>query len=165
MSNKIKEIQNRLAKLKDTSENFSLNEVLLTRLLFKTTKQFERIMDKRMQECGGLTCTSWGVLMVTYDTEDSKILPSELASMLRQPKPTMTRVVDELIQRGYLEREHDKKDRRKIFISITQEGKKFIMDNMGAHDEILKNIWENCNVESVIKELGKALDNMEEKYD
>lgn len=47
MSDKIKEIKDRLEKLKDVSSTFSINEVLLTRLLFKTTKQFERIMDKK----------------------------------------------------------------------------------------------------------------------
>lgn len=165
MSNTIQEIRDRLEKLKDVSSTFSINEVLLTRLLFKTTKQFERIMDKKMNECGGLTCTSWGVLMITYDTEGSKILPSELATIMRHPKPTITRVVDDLISRGFLEREHDIKDRRKIFITITESGQQFIIDNMHSHDEILKDIWEGCDIENVINVLGKAVDNMEKKYD
>lgn len=165
MSNKIQEIKDRLEKLKDVSATFSINEVLLTRLLFKTTKQFERIMDKKMSECGGLTCTSWGVLMITYDTEGSKILPSELSTIMRHPKPTITRVVDDLIERGFLDREHDSIDRRKIFITITEAGKQFIIDNMHSHDQVLKDIWEGCDIENVINVLGKAIDNMEKKYD
>ena len=165
MSDKIQEIRDRLEKLKDVSSTFSINEVLLTRLLFKTTKQFERIMDKKMNECGGLTCTSWGVLMITYDTDGSKILPSELSTIMRHPKPTITRVVDDLIARGFLDREHDIIDRRKIFITITEAGKQFIIDNMHSHDQVLKDIWDGCDIENVINVLGKAIDNMEQKYD
>lgn len=165
MSKTVKEIKDRLEKLKDVDQTISINEVLLTRLLFKTTKHFERIVDKKMIKCGGLTCTSWGVLMITYDSEEKKILPSELSDIMRHPKPTITRVVDDLINRGYLEREHDTIDRRKIFIKITQEGMEFIAQNMGSHYNTLKEIWEGCDVEGVISALGKALDNMEKKYD
>lgn len=164
MSNKAQEIKDRLEKLKDISKTFAIDEAVLTRMLFKTTKHFEKIMDKKMSQFG-LSCTSWGVLMITFDTECNKILPSELSNLLRQPKPTVTRLVDELIQKGFLAREHDVIDRRKIFISITEEGKKFMADNMGAHDEILKTIWKGCNVSLMLNELGKALDNMEDNYD
>ena len=165
MSDKIKEIKDRLEKLKDVSSTFSINEVLLTRLLFKTTKQFERIMDKKMNECGGLTAASWGVLMITYDNDGSKILPSELATIMRHPKSTITRLVDDLIKREFLAREHDSQDRRQVFITITKLGKQFIIDNMESHDNILKDIWEGCDIDNVITALGKALDNMEKKYD
>lgn len=56
-----------------------------------------------MQEFG-LSCTSWGVLMITYDTEKNKILSSELSEILRQPKSTMTRIIEELINKKYIER-------------------------------------------------------------
>lgn len=165
MSNTVQDMRNRLEKLKEVSLTFSIEEVLITRLLFKTTKQFESIMDKRMNKYSGLSCTSWGVLMITYDTEHNKILPSELSSIMRHPKPTITRVVDDLITRGFLDREHDIKDRRKVFITITEAGKQFIIDNMESHDEILKDIWEGCEIKSAIEVLGRALDNMEKKYD
>ena len=113
----------------------------------------------------GLSCTSWGILMITFDTDNQKILPSELASMLRHPKPTVTRLVEELIQKGYLKRENDVVDRRKIFISITDEGKSFMSENMESHDKILKTIWQGCDVDSITGELEKALNNMEDKYD
>lgn len=70
-----------------------------------------------------------------------------------------------MIERGFLDREHDNQDRRKVFITITEQGKQFIIDNMESHDAILKDIWEGCDIENVITVLGKALDNMEKKYD
>jgi hypothetical protein len=36
---------------------------------------------------------------------------------------------------------------------------------MHSHDEILKDIWDGCDIENVINVLGKAIDNMEKKYD
>ncbi len=164
MSNQAKEISDRLEKLKEISSTFSVKEAVLTRMLFKTTKHFEKVMDKKMSQFG-LSCTSWGILMITFDTDNQKILPSELASMLRHPKPTVTRLVEELIQKGYLKRENDVVDRRKIFISITDEGKSFMSENMESHDKILKTIWQGCDVDSITGELEKALNNMEDKYD
>lgn len=165
MSNKIQDLKDSLEKIKGVNSTFSINELVVTRLLFKTTKQFERIMDKKMSQYGGLTCKSWGVLMITSEHEGNKILPSDLSEIMRHPKPTITRVVDDLIEKGFLAREHDSQDRRKIFITITDSGRQFIKDNMQSHDEVLKDIWEGCDLENVINALGQALDNMEKKYD
>jgi DNA-binding MarR family transcriptional regulator len=47
---------------------------------------------------------------------------SELASRVLISRPSTTRVVDQLVQRGWLERAYDERDRRVVMVGLTQEG-------------------------------------------
>lgn len=50
-------------------------------------------------------------------------LTSELARRYHVTNPTMTRIVDELVKKGLVERQHDTKDRRCIFLELTEAGR------------------------------------------
>ncbi len=49
---------------------------------------------------------------------------SELASQVLISRPSTTRVVDHLVQRGWVERRHDGTDRRVVLVGLTTEGKR-----------------------------------------
>ncbi len=51
-----------------------------------------------------------------------KFYVTEIAKYLGITKSQMTASVDKLIKLGYVERQADKNDRRKIFISLTKDG-------------------------------------------
>jgi len=48
---------------------------------------------------------------------------SDVAKALRVTRPTATRLVDGLVQRGWIERRPDSEDRRRIHLYITPEGR------------------------------------------
>ncbi len=50
-------------------------------------------------------------------------LTSELARRYHVTNPTMTRIVDELVKKGLVERQPDTKDRRCIFLELTGAGR------------------------------------------
>ncbi|MEA2576320.1 MAG: hypothetical protein QOH93_3618 [Chloroflexia bacterium] len=50
-------------------------------------------------------------------------LTSELARRYHVTNPTMTRIVDELVKKGLVERQPDTKDRRCIFLELTEDGR------------------------------------------
>ena len=54
--------------------------------------------------------------------ENDKFYVTEIVHSLGITKPQMTASVDKLLKLGFIEREADTKDRRKIFISLTKEG-------------------------------------------
>lgn len=48
--------------------------------------------------------------------------PSVLADTLGYTRPRMTRILDSLVAKGYVERKNDENDRRKVLVSATPEG-------------------------------------------
>lgn len=63
-------------------------------------------------------------MFVLHALSKSKHLPSELARLHNVTNPTMSRIVDALVDRGYVERTQDPEDRRCIFLQLTEDGKK-----------------------------------------
>lgn len=50
-------------------------------------------------------------------------LTSELSRRYNVTNPTMTRIVDELVKKGLVERQPDTRDRRCIFLDLTESGR------------------------------------------
>ncbi len=57
---------------------------------------------------------------------DGIALPSSMADSLDVRRPSITAVVDGLVARGFVVREHDAEDRRKVTHSITKEGRRLL---------------------------------------
>ncbi len=55
--------------------------------------------------------------------ENEHLFVTEIVDILSITKPQMTSLIDKLIFMGYVNRTNDINDRRKIFISLTEEGK------------------------------------------
>lgn len=82
--------------------------------------------------------------------------PSDLADKLGYTRPRMTRILDSLEAKGYVERIPDTKDRRRVIACCTEEGRRHAQDRqtdgvsslavtlskMGEHDarELLKGL-------------------------
>jgi DNA-binding MarR family transcriptional regulator len=58
---------------------------------------------------------------------------SELASRVLISRPSTTRVADQLVQRGWLERGHDDTDRRVVLVGLTKEGRRAQARAAGLH--------------------------------
>lgn len=48
--------------------------------------------------------------------------PSTLADTLGYTRPRMTRILDSLVSKGFVERKNDEADRRKVLVRVTSEG-------------------------------------------
>ncbi len=59
---------------------------------------------------------------VLYALTRGNLLTSELAKRFDVTNPTITRTVDGLVERGYVERQPDATDRRKIYLRLTPQG-------------------------------------------
>lgn len=59
---------------------------------------------------------------VLYALSRGRLLTSELARKFDVTNPTITRTVDGLVERGYVERQPDASDRRKIYLQLTPKG-------------------------------------------
>ncbi len=68
----------------------------------------------------GLTFTQWHALVSIYFRRGAT--PIELARDLSYDKGATTRLLDVLVERGWVERERGREDRRSIKLTLTAEG-------------------------------------------
>lgn len=112
-----------------------------------------------------------GALLCVYNF-GGRILAGEIARMLQLSPGRTTNIINMLEKRRYISREHDRADRRKVYIVLTEEGSAYIteryetslkmycalFEKLGEHDseeyfrilkrlyEIADEIWEEQNI-------------------
>jgi DNA-binding MarR family transcriptional regulator len=72
---------------------------------------------------------------------------SELARELRRPSPLATRVVDELVARGLVERGADAGDRRRVLLQLTAEGREAFAAVHVEAEELISSVLERMTEE------------------
>ena len=89
---------------------------------------------------------------------------SHLAERLAVAKPTVTAVVDGLVERGYLSRSADADDRRATRIALTPAGRRALRDAEGAMEQRLEDVLAHADdagaVGEALADLEQALDRM-----
>ena len=72
----------------------------------------------------GLTTEQWRVLMSIKAR--GPLRPVDIASLLERGPNTISQLVDRMVKAGLVRRTRDKKDRRAVFVSMTDKGKEAI---------------------------------------
>ncbi len=87
-----------------------------------TLKLIKQDILKRFRDNGiDLTPEQWTVISELADQKT--IYQRELAAGTFKDAPTVSRIVELLVNRGYVSRKADKLDRRKFLVSLTVKGK------------------------------------------
>ena len=81
---------------------------------------------------------------------------SGLADCMHVSRPNISRLVDELVQDGIVERRRNSDDRRNIKLTLTKKGEKIIQDLQIRHGEILADQFSILDDEE-LKTLASAL--------
>ena len=63
---------------------------------------------------------------------DAEMNPSVLADTLGYTRPRMTRILDSLVAKGYVERKNDSNDRRKVLVAATEAGREHTESTSGG---------------------------------
>ena len=92
-------------------------------------------------------CTYAQCHVIWETAQESKISVNELATRLNISKSAVSRTVDDLVNKGYLERKPNPKDRRYVDIELTEKGQKTFQEielsSRRYFETILENIPEN----------------------
>ena len=88
---------------------------------------------------GKITIPQFWVLGHLYRHGESTM--TSVAEMIGASKPAATGIIDRLIAQGFVQRRHDKKDRRIVGITITSKGKKIIGDIFRQRHRTMVNIF------------------------
>jgi MarR family transcriptional repressor of emrRAB len=86
------------------------NAGLLTDLLARTVEPF------------GITGVGYVAMMTLQSTAENLANPSELCTATGETRSNMTRITDELVAKGLIRRVANEEDRRRVDLSLTEEG-------------------------------------------
>jgi DNA-binding MarR family transcriptional regulator len=98
-------------------------------------------------------------LGLLYALAKEKQLTSELARTFNVAMPTITRSVDTLVERGYVERQPDPTDRRCIYLQLTDKG---MLVNDHAHAQFRSAVSRFLSPlsEEQLRDVARACDHM-----
>lgn len=113
--------EQRVASLKMLHPELPDQAVTLVRMIGFLQRRLEDALQARLAD-RQLTHSQWALLMLIYSDPAQCIHPSCASEVLRQSRPHMTRMTDELVARGWVERVREDNDRRTVKIRLLPAG-------------------------------------------
>jgi DNA-binding MarR family transcriptional regulator len=139
------------------SPPFSAEELAAWRGLLQVHAQVTRALDAQMRAEHGLSVSSYEVLMFLADAEDRRMRMSEIADRVLLSRSGLTRLVDRLVEPGYVTRCASERDGRGLYAELTDAGaekleaarrthregvRQFFLDHLSTTDTVvLGDIW------------------------
>jgi DNA-binding MarR family transcriptional regulator len=123
-----------------TQEQFSKYSFLLDRTA-RRVKQYAQ----RKFKLGDFDITVDQWLILKNLSENELLSQSELAQLVFKDQPTLTRIIDLLTKKGYVERVPHPLDRRSFQLLLTESGVSKVKELKPKVVSIREKAWENLN--------------------
>ena len=135
------ELTNALRLLSERLPEFSEPQAQIFRLLRVVTERLSGNLNESLKEFG-INENLWFAVMAGYVSPDSEILPSRLSDLMDLTRTSATRLSDDMVERGWVERHINQQDRRQIVLKLTAEGEAFIQKVWPQIANRDQNVWE-----------------------
>ncbi|WP_026951104.1 MarR family winged helix-turn-helix transcriptional regulator [Algoriphagus mannitolivorans] len=142
-----------------TQELFARYSFLLDRTARKV-KQYAQQQFKQGEF--EVTVDQW--LVLKNLSENGLMSQTELANLVFKDHPTLTRIIDLLCKKGYVERIPHPQDRRSFQVHLTQSGLAKVAELKPKVLEIREKAWENLN-ETDFEEFKRILNTIYQNLD
>jgi DNA-binding MarR family transcriptional regulator len=89
-----------------------------------------RMMNDRLESFfarHGLTSSAWTALVIIYASPERAVNPSRVSAALAQSRTHMTRLGDELVEKGLVQRVPDGADRRRVELALSARGERLVL--------------------------------------
>lgn len=123
-----------------TQEQFSKYSFLLDRTA-RRVKQYAQ----RKFKLGDFDITVDQWLIMKNLSENELLSQAELAQLVFKDQPTLTRIIDILSKKGYVERNPHPQDRRSFQLVLTASGKSKVKELRPQVASIREKAWENLD--------------------
>ncbi|MDK9429580.1 MarR family transcriptional regulator [Gallibacterium anatis] len=143
--------------------NMPLDQVVLVRLLFNVNSNYLEHRNHFLKEVG-LNHTLFEALIVTYLQPNHEIQPSHLSEILGSSRTNATRISDELVDKGLIDRISVPEDRRCFSLRINEKGLKFLQDILPHQWELMGSIF-SVLTDKEIQTLRKLLLKLSKRLD
>lgn len=120
-----------------------LDDPLITTFgrLLEATSGLERRLGRTLESETDLPFTWFEVLLRVARSEGGRLMMSELSQQLALTTGGVTRLVDRIVDAGYLERIAAEHDRRVMYAAITGTGRKAVEHAAEVHAEELREVF------------------------
>ncbi|MCL1942451.1 MAG: MarR family transcriptional regulator [Candidatus Azobacteroides sp.] len=112
-------------------------------------------MRKHMYSAGTFSMTE--IETIGFLFKKGTLLPSELASLTKITTQSMSQILRKMEENGMIIRVPSKEDRRKVYVSLTADGKSIVEKTRYERDEWLGDVIENSLTENDRKLLIETL--------
>lgn len=144
------------------NKQLNINATQLADLTYKFLSNCHE-KEERMAQCHNLTVAELKCIRQINKSEN--INNKEIAERMNLSSSRLTRIIDGLVNKGYIEREIDTTDRRNMRLSLSIEGitllEQINKTYLTVHRGILSNIEPGLHTE-VIKAMASLLEALEE---
>lgn len=138
MDNSFTPLERILKLCLERHENFAYQEILLTRMIMH---MLEKLLEKR-NKILMLDDINEKLFMALIIIEcDDALQPSELSEALGVTRTSVTRIIDDLEKRSWIERYQGLTDRRNIHLCLTEKGRSFLRELLPRQYHELKKFW------------------------
>jgi DNA-binding MarR family transcriptional regulator len=110
-------------------------------LLDRTARRVKQYAQQKFNELNfNITVDQWLVLKHLYEHEAMK--QNELAELIFKDNPTLTRIIDLLVEKGLTVRKVHPEDRRSFQVELTKEGQKKVEQMKPRIKAVREKAWE-----------------------
>jgi len=113
-------------------------------LLDRTARKVKQYAQQKFK-LGDFDVTVDQWLVIKHLSENGVLSQTELAQLVFKDHPTMTRIIDILCKKGYVERVPHPNDRRSFQLLLTETGNKKVAELRPQIVSIREKAWENLN--------------------
>ena len=106
-------------------QGYPQERVLLARLVTHVQKRQNDLSNTVLKRFG-LNYVTYTALMMMYGSDDQTSTPSELANVTGEKPTNVTRICDELLEQGLIERYPSTVDRRRVVLRLSRKGERLV---------------------------------------
>jgi len=154
LTTQIEAIETNLQRLKHRHPDLPVAHILTSRALVTLGRELANLLDQRLRPYG-LSDIEFRALINIYSLQDTAAYPGDLCSSLGHSPANITRITDNLVERGLLSRVADERDRRRLLLTITPAGEQLIQSLLPVMLQSMRESFRNFSAENVEQLLGQ----------
>jgi DNA-binding MarR family transcriptional regulator len=114
-------------------------------------------LGRRLEAEAGMTAVEHDVLWLLANTPDRRVIMSALADRLLMSRSGATRLIDRMVQRGWVDREIDPENRRLTYAVLNGEGVKAVRRSIRVVWSVRPSLFDDRLTETDVAELRRIL--------
>lgn len=141
-------------------DKYDIHEALPFKLMVVLGKMNKILQTKLDQHFLQFDLTSTEFMVLDALWTHKKLPIQQIGTIVLITSGAITHVLNSLIKKGYVKRSQSEEDKRVFYAELTEEGKKFWINFVPRHQEIMRNLFSEFDqnklnqLTELIKELG-----------